>query len=74
MNLIEFVAAFAAEFTETPLDMFNEKVKFKELDEWDSLMALSIISMAEENFNVRITGKDLRECETIEDLYLFLIK
>jgi acyl carrier protein len=74
MNLSEFINAFASEFTDTPPTAFNAKINFKALEEWDSVMALSIISMVEENFNLRITGNELREYETIEDLYNFLTK
>ena len=74
MNLIDFVSAFASEFSDTPSTSFNPKIKFKNLEEWDSVMTLSIISMVEENFNLRITGNELRDYETIEDLYNFLTK
>jgi acyl carrier protein len=74
MNLIEFTDAFASEFTDTPSSSFVANLKFKTLEEWDSVMALSIISMVEENFNLRITGNELRKYETIEDLFNFLMK
>ncbi len=47
MTLDEFVSAFAAEFDETSEDQFNAETLFKELDEWSSLTALSIISMVD---------------------------
>jgi acyl carrier protein len=69
MNLNEFIGAFAAEFDETPLSEFASNTTFKELKEWDSLTALSIIAMIDEVFSKRITGSELRSCKTIEDLY-----
>ena len=69
MNLDEFVAAFAAEFEDTPEDVFKPNTDFKALDEWDSLTALSIISMVDEELGKTITGADLRANKTIEDVF-----
>lgn len=38
----------------------NENTPFRELDEWDSLAALSTISMVDDEFGVTINNKDLR--------------
>lgn len=42
---------------------------FRELDEWDSLAALSTISMIDDEFGVTINNKDLRSVETLGELY-----
>lgn len=72
MNLIEFIEKFAAEFDETPAEIFKPETIYQDLEEWGSLTALSIISMVDENFDKRITGANLRACKTIEDLYNFI--
>lgn len=69
MELNEFVTRFAEEFDETPAEQFKADTVYKELDEWGSLTALSIIALAMEGFNKKITGADLRACNTIEELY-----
>lgn len=69
MELNDFVKRFAAEFDETPVEQFSVSVRFKDLEEWGSLTALSIISMVDEEFDKKITGEDLRSCDTIEELY-----
>ena len=46
---------------------------YKSLDEWSSLVALSIISMVDEEFDKRLTGADLRSMDTIEDLYNLIL-
>ncbi len=69
MTLNEFVARFAEEFDETPVEQFKTDTVFKDLDEWGSLTALSIVSMVDEEYDKRITGADLRSVSTIEDLY-----
>lgn len=69
MTLDEFIKAFAAEFDDTPEEMFKADTHFRELEEWGSLTALSIISMIDDNADVLITGADIRSCTTIEELY-----
>lgn len=69
MTLNEFVARFAEEFDETPQEEFTPATEFKNLDEWGSLTALSIVSMVDEEYDKRITGADLRSVATIEELY-----
>ena len=69
MTLNEFVERFAEEFDETPAEQFKADTVFKSLDEWGSLTALSIIALAMEGFSKKITGADLRACNTIEELY-----
>lgn len=69
MTLDEFVKAFAAEFDDTPEENFKPETRYRELDEWGSLVALSIISMVDDEMDKRVTGADLRNCTTIEELY-----
>lgn len=69
MNLDEFIKAFAEEFDETPAEVFKADTKYRQLEEWSSLTALSIISMVDDQFDKTITGADIRSTTTIEDLY-----
>lgn len=69
MTLDEFVKAFAAEFDDTPEEIFAPDTHYRELDEWGSLLALSIISMVDDEMDKRVTGADLRNCTTIEELF-----
>lgn len=69
MELSEFVEKFAEQFDETPVEQFSATTVFKDLEEWSSLTALSIIAMVDEELEKRITGADIRNCVTIEDLF-----
>ena len=72
MTLDEFVKAFAAEFDNTPEEAFKADTRFRELEEWGSLTALSVISLVDDEFDVGITGADIRKNTTIEELYNFI--
>lgn len=69
MTLEEFVNRFAEEFDDTPAEQFTPSTDYRELEEWGSLVALSIISMIDDEMDVQVTGADLRANKTIEDLY-----
>ena len=69
MELIDFVKNFAAQFEETDINKFSSKTHFKNVKEWSSLTALSIIAMVDEEYGVAIKGNDIRKAETIEDLF-----
>ena len=69
MNLNEFITNFAEQFDETDTSEIKADTKFKELDEWSSLIALSIIAMVDEEYDVIIKGADIKDSTTVEDLF-----
>ena len=69
MEISEFVSNFAAQFDETEASVFTPSTEFKELDEWSSLIALSIIAMVDEEYDVTLKGDDIKGAKTIEDLF-----
>ena len=69
MEIETFVKNFAAQFDETDPDSLNSKTKFREIEEWSSLTALSIIAMVDEEYQVKLKGEDIRNSNTIEDLF-----
>ncbi len=72
MDLQEFIQNFASQFDETDLTSFSKDTVFKDLDEWSSLIALSIIAMVDEEYDVRLKGDDIKKADTLEDLYLLV--
>lgn len=69
MDLREFIENFANQFDETDARVLSGETKFKELDEWSSLIALSVIAMVDEEYDVTIKGEDIRNSDTIVDLF-----
>ena len=72
-TLDEFVQLFAEQFEETEQDLFAPETEFRTLDEWSSLISLSIIAMVDEEFDVALKGADVGNADTIEDLYNIVI-
>ena len=69
MELNDFIALFAEQFDDTDVSEFKPETVFHDLDEYSSLIALSIIAMVDEEFDVQLKGDDMRAAVTIEDLY-----
>ena len=69
MDIKNFIEFFAEELDETPIEELTPKTDFKALEEWSSLVALSIIAMIEDNYEKEVTGEDLRNSTTILDLF-----
>ena len=69
MELKEFIENFASQFDETDASEIKAETEFRELDESSSLVALSIIAMVDEEYDVSLKGEDMRRARTVEDLY-----
>ena len=69
MELKDFIENFADQFDETDASEFTPETEFKQLDEWSSLTALSIIAMVDDEYDVTLKGEDIRTSNTIEDLF-----
>ncbi|MBF0575883.1 acyl carrier protein [Dysgonomonas sp. GY617] len=69
MELDQFIENFAAQFDDTDASEFKSDTAFKNLEEWSSLIALSIIAMVDEEYEAKLKGDDIKGAVTIEDLY-----
>lgn len=72
MNIEKFVDEFAAQFEDTPPESFKADTIFRNTAEWDSLIALSVIALADEAYSVKLTGDDIRSATTINDIYMII--
>lgn len=69
MEIKEFIEKFAEVFDDTDVATLTPETNFRDLDEWSSLSALGVIAMADEEFDVELSGNELRNANTIQDLY-----
>ncbi len=68
MNIKEFVQNFADIFDETDASIFTPDTKFRDLEEWSSLIALSTMSMIDDEYDVQLTAEQMRNANTVQDL------
>lgn len=69
MEIKDFIANFADQFDDTDASEIQAKTVFHDLDEYSSLIALSIIAMVDEEYDVQLKGDDMRAAVTVEDLF-----
>lgn len=69
MDLEKFIADFAEQFDDTDASEIRADTEFHELEEWSSLTAMSIIAMVKTTYGKTITGAEMRQCDTVEDVF-----
>lgn len=69
MELNQFIENVRNQFDETDPSEIVASTEFKALEEWSSLIALSLIAMADEEYDVTLKGDDIKNSKTVEDLY-----
>lgn len=69
MEIKDFIQHFAEQFDDTAVNEFKPETVFHELDEYSSLIALSIIGMVDDEYGVTIGEEEMSAAVTIEDLF-----
>lgn len=69
MELKDFVKEFAYQFDDTEPEEIEAKTEFHELEEWSSMIGLSVLNMVEKKMGKHITFDDMKAAVTVEDLY-----
>ena len=59
----------AEQFDDTEITKIQPETEYQELDEWSSLTAMSIIAMVKTQYGKTITGREIRKCQTVEELF-----
>ena len=68
MDTKEFIQNFADLFDDTDVSVITPETQFRELDEWSSLIALSTMSMIDDEYDVQLTAEQMRNANTVQDL------
>lgn len=69
MEIKEFIENFANQFEDTDPKVFTPETKFRELEEWSSLSALSVIAMVDEEYDVQLKADEMRRTNTVQELF-----
>jgi acyl carrier protein len=69
MEIGKFIEKFAKQFDEVDAKDLSPTTNFRDLNDWSSIIALSIIAMVDEEYGVVLKGEDIRNSKTIEDLF-----
>jgi len=69
MELKDFIEKFAEQCDDVDVNTLSAETKFREIEGYTSLVALLIITMIDEEYNVTVTGDDMKKQVTIGDLF-----
>lgn len=69
MDIENFIRNFAEQLDETSVEALVPETRFRELNDWNSLAALSIIAMIDEEYGKSISGESFKNSQTIQDLF-----
>ena len=69
MEIKEFIQNFASQFDDTDASEFTANTEFRDLEEWSSLTAFSVIAMVDDEYGVTLKGDEMRGAKTIEELF-----
>ena len=69
MEINAFLKNFADILDDRDADLITQETVFRDLDEWNSLTALSLIAMADEEYSVKLTRDDIKSSDSLNDIF-----
>ena len=69
MEIQKFIELFGEQFDETDVTTLTAETNFRDIDNWSSLIGLSVIAMVDEEYDVQLKGDDIRNSNTIADIF-----
>lgn len=69
MTIENFIENFADQLDETPIEALTPETEFRKLEDWSSLVGLSVIAMVDEEYGKTLTSDMFKASKTIQDLY-----
>ena len=69
MEISKFISDIAAQFDDTDKSEILEDTVYQELEEWSSLTAMGLIALAKTEYGKTISGREVRSCKTVKDLF-----
>lgn len=68
VDVKQFIQNFADQFDDE-LEGLTLETRFRDIDEWSSLIALSEMAMCDEEYDVIISANEMENANSIADLY-----
>ena len=69
MEISNFIENFIEQFEDEPACEVTAETVFRDLDGWSSIVALSVMAMVDEEYDVQLTADEMRKANTIGDLF-----
>ena len=69
MEQSTFLENFKNILDDTDVSLITIDTVFRELAEWSSLTALSLIAMVDEVYSIKLTGEDIKSSKSLNDIF-----
>ncbi|MCX6294651.1 MAG: acyl carrier protein [Bacteroidetes bacterium] len=69
MDINDLIEKLSTEFEMNVQEKLTPATSFRGMKEWSSMHALIIIALVDAEYEVTITGNDLVQMNTVQDLY-----
>lgn len=69
MEIKEFIQNFADQFDDLDASVLTPETNYRELSEWSSLIALSVLAMVDEEYDIQLKADEMRQATTIQRLF-----
>jgi len=69
MDITTFISQIENEIEELTPGTLRPETEFTSLKEWSSMHVLILIALIDTEYNVTITGADLQQCKSVNDLF-----
>lgn len=69
MEIKEFISNFADQFEDTDASVLTPETNFRELEEWSSMIALGLMAMVDDEYDVQLRADEMRKTTTIQELF-----
>jgi acyl carrier protein len=69
MNIQQLIDQIENEFDEVQSGTIKPESSFRELDGWSSMHALILIALIDNEYDILLTGEQLKNAQTVQDLF-----
>ncbi|MCB9188344.1 MAG: acyl carrier protein [Flavobacteriales bacterium] len=69
ITITEFIQKLEEEFDDIEQNSLTPSTNYRSIENWGSMHALIIIALVDTEFDVSLSGADLKNTQTIQDLY-----
>lgn len=74
MDEKQFIQNFADQFDDTEASELTLDTMFRDIDEWSSIIALSVMAMCAEEYDVILSANEMENANRISDIYNIVSK
>lgn len=69
MEMEKFIQNFAEQFDDIDVSSITKETNYRDLNGWSSMVALSVMAMIDDEYNVQVNATEMRQTNTIQELF-----